>query len=238
MIGAVDVVRRCSPGYLEGAVPEDQSGSGVTFEGQEVSANTVDALIERVQRLIDSRSTSQDPLAWSIEASYLGDLPAIAALATIAARSAEKQILIVRELDAPTALVYKAWTTPKLVKQWRGGGRGAVKSAEIDLRVGGEWRYVLADRDGRQSAFRGEYREIVPHERIVSTERNELAQGESVTTVVFTEVHGRTRLTLLVQLASSEARGAAFNSGTDLVLEEQMKLLEQVCASLADHPCG
>ena len=238
VIGAGGIVRRCSPSYLEGAVPEDQPGSGIKFEGQEVSVNTVDALIERVQRLIDSRSTSEDPLAWSIKASYLGDLPAIAALATIAARCAERQILIIRELDAPAGLVYEAWTTPELVKQWWGGGRGTVKSAEIDLRVGGEWRYVLVDTDGRQSAFCAEYREIVPNERIVSAERNELVQGESVTTVVFTEVLGRTRLTLLVQLASSQARDAALSSGMNRVLEEQMKLLEQVSTSLADHSPG
>jgi uncharacterized protein YndB with AHSA1/START domain len=217
---------------LEGAVPEGQSRSGVKFGGQELSVKTVDALIERVQRLIDSRSTSEDRLAWYIEASNLGDLPAIAALAMIAARYADKGILIVRELDAPTDLVYTAWTTPELVKQWWGGSRGTVRSAEIDLRVGGEWRYVLVEKDGLQSAFHGEYREIVPDERIVSTERNEVAQGESVSTVVFTKVDGRTRLTLLMELASSEARNAALSSGIEIVLEERMKLLEQVAASL------
>lgn len=213
-------------------MPESQPGSGVKFGGQELSVKTVDALIERVQRLIDSRSTSDDPLAWYIKASSLGDMSAIAALATIAARSAEKQILIVRELDAPTGLVYEAWTTPELVKHWWGGGRGTVKSAEIDLRVGGEWQYALVEKDGLQSTFRGEYREIVPNERLVSTERNEIVQGESVNTVVFTEIDGRTRLTLLMQLASSQARDAAFNSGMEIILEEQMKLLELIAASL------
>jgi uncharacterized protein YndB with AHSA1/START domain len=217
---------------LEGAVPEAQPGSGVKFGGQELSIKTVDALIERVQRLIDSRSTSEDPLAWYIEASYLGDLPAIAALATIAARHADQKILIVRELDAPTDLVYTAWTTPALVKQWWGGGRRMVRSAEIDLRVGGEWRYVLVEKDSLQSAFHGEYREIVPDERIVSTERNEVAGGESVSTVVFAKVDGRTRLTLLMEFSSSEARDAALNSGMEIVLEERLKLLEQVAASL------
>ncbi len=193
---------------------------------------TVDALIERVQRLIDSRSTSDDPLAWYIEASYLGDLPAIAALAMIAARHPDQKVLIVRELDAPTDLVYTAWTTPALVKQWWGGGRGTVKSADIDLRVGGEWRYILVEKDGLQSAFHGEYRVIVPGERIVSTERDEVAGGESTSTVVFAKVDGRTRLTLLMELPSSEARDAALDSGMEVVLEEQLKLLERVAASL------
>jgi len=215
-----------------GAVPEAQSRSGVKFGGQGLSVKTVEALIERAQRLVDSRSTSEDRLAWYVEASSLGDLPAIASLAMLAARHADRQILIARELEAPTDLVYTAWTTPALVKQWWGGSRGTVASAEIDLRVGGEWRYLLVDKDGLQSAFRGEYREIVPDERIVSTERNEPAHGESLSTVVFTKVHGRTRLTLLMELASSEARDAALNSGIEMVLEEQMKLLEQVAESL------
>jgi len=213
-------------------VPENQPGSAVRFGGQELSVKTVDALIERVQRLIDSRSTADDRLAWYTEASYLGDLPAIAALAMIAARHADQTILIVRELDAPTDLVYAAWTTPALVKQWWGGGRGTVRSAEIDLRVGGEWRCVLVEEDGLQSAFHGEYREIVPDERIVSTERNEVAGGESVSTVVFANVDGRTRLTLLMELPSSEAREAALNSGMEIVWEQRLKLLEQVAVSL------
>jgi len=128
--------------------------------------------------------------------------------------------------------VYAAWTTPALVKQWWGGSRGTVSSAEIDLRVGGEWRYVLVEKDGLESACRGEYREIVPSERIVWTERDDVVQGESVSTVVFTDVDGRTRLTLLMQLASSDARDAALNTGLEIVLQEQMKLLEQVAASL------
>jgi len=144
----------------------------------------------------------------------------------------DREILITRTFDAPPELVFKAWTTPELVKQWWAGSRGTVSSAEIDLRVDGEWRYVLMGKDGLQTAFHGEYREIVPDERIVSTERNEVARGESVSTVVFTKVDGRTRLTLLMELASSEARDAALNSGIEIVLEEQMKLLEQVAASL------
>ena len=74
---------------------------------------------------------------------------------------------------------------------------------------------------------------MAPDERIVSTERNEVAGGEAVSTVVFAKVDGRTRLTLLMELSSSEARDAALNSGMVIVLEERLKLLEQVAASLA-----
>src|SRR4051794_2483272 len=83
---------------------------------------------------------------------------------------ADEQILITREFDAARHLVYKAWTTPELVKRWWSGERGEVTLAEIDLRVGGVWRYVMVAHDGLEVGFHGEYREIVPNERIVSTE--------------------------------------------------------------------
>src|SRR3954449_10367142 len=82
----------------------------------------------------------------------------------------DRQILITREFDAPRHLVYKAWTTPELVKRWWHANRGQVTIAEIDLRVGGAWRYVSVTEGGMEVAFHGEYREIVPNERIVSTE--------------------------------------------------------------------
>ena len=81
----------------------------------------------------------------------------------------EEQILITREFDAPRHLVYKAWTTPELVKRWWHAKRGQANIAEIDLRVGGKWRYVMVARRA-EVGFHGEYREIVPNERIVSTE--------------------------------------------------------------------
>src|SRR4051812_20409312 len=86
----------------------------------------------------------------------------------------DEQILITREFDAPKHLVYKAWTTPELVKRWWSGHRGAMTVAEIDLRVGGTWRYVMVAKGGFEVAFHGEYREIVPDERIVTTEVYEM----------------------------------------------------------------
>ena len=82
----------------------------------------------------------------------------------------DEEILITREFDAPRHLVYKAWTTPELVRRWWPGRRGEMTSAEIDLRVGGTWRYVMIANGGFEVAFHGEYREIVPNERIVNTE--------------------------------------------------------------------
>ena len=83
---------------------------------------------------------------------------------------ADDQILITREFDAPRRLVYQAWTTADLIKRWWSGQRGQVTLAEVDLRVGGAWRYVMTANAGFEVGFHGMYREIVPEERIVYTE--------------------------------------------------------------------
>ena len=148
----------------------------------------------------------------------------------------DEQILITREFDAPKHLVYKAYTTPELVKQWWSGHRGTVTSAEIDLRVGGTWRYVMIATGGFEVAFHGEYREIVENERIVTTEVYEGAPGGDddpvVNLVTFTEVDGRTRLELLVQCPSREIRDIIIDSGMEGGMQEGMDKLEQVAISL------
>jgi uncharacterized protein YndB with AHSA1/START domain len=145
----------------------------------------------------------------------------------------DEQILITREFDAPRRLVYRAWTTPELVKRWWSGNRGETTIVEIDLRVGGGWRCVMVTDDGFEVAFRGEYREIVTNERIVSTEVYEgMPEGEALNTVTFAETDGRTTLTVLVQHASKEARDAHVNSGMEVGMQEGMDLLEQVAISL------
>ena len=115
----------------------------------------------------------------------------------------DEQILITREFDAPKHLVYKAWTTPELVKRWWSAKRGEVTIAEIDLRVGGTWRYVMIADGGIEVGFHGEYREIVPNERIVSTEVYEgipdAEEHAALNTLTLTEVDGRTTLTILVR---------------------------------------
>ena len=149
----------------------------------------------------------------------------------------DEQILITREFDAPRQLVYKAWTTPELVKRWWSGHRGEVTSAEIDLRVGGSWRYVMIASGGFEVAFHGEFREIVPDERIVTTEMYEGAEplpatDEPVNTITFTEIDGRTRLEVLTQCPSRELRDMIIDSGMECGMQESMDLLEQVAVSM------
>jgi uncharacterized protein YndB with AHSA1/START domain len=145
----------------------------------------------------------------------------------------DEQILITREFDAPKHLVYKAWTTPELVKRWWSGQRGAVTLAEIDLRVGGRWRFVMMAEGGFEVGFHGEYREIVPNERIVSTEVYEgFPDEEAVNTLTLTEVDGRTTMTVLVQHSLKVHRDAHIESGMEVGMQEAMDLLEQVAVSL------
>ena len=146
----------------------------------------------------------------------------------------EEQILITREFDAPKELVYKAYTTPELVKRWWHANRGEMTTAEIDLRVGGKWRYAMVADGGFEVAFHGEYREIVPNERLVTTETYEGAPGAPPTlnTATFTEADERTLLTILVQAPSKEVRDAIIESGMEHGLQDAYDLLEEVAISL------
>ena len=145
----------------------------------------------------------------------------------------DTQILITREFDAPAHLVYRAWTEPELVRRWWSGDRGEVTSAEIDLRVGGTWRYVMTANAGFEVAFHGEYRELVPAERVVSTEVFEgMPDAEALSTVTFTEADGLTTLRILVQHSSQEHRDMHINSGMEEGMQESLAKLAEVARSL------
>jgi uncharacterized protein YndB with AHSA1/START domain len=151
----------------------------------------------------------------------------------------DEQILITREFDAPKELVFKAWTTPELVRRWWHAKRGEMTIAEIDLRVGGAWRYVMIADGGQEVGFHGEYREIVPNERLVSTETYEglpegvsEEEGSTLNTATFTEVNGRTRVEILVQAANKVSRDAIIDSGMEAGMQDAFDLLERVAISL------
>jgi uncharacterized protein YndB with AHSA1/START domain len=149
----------------------------------------------------------------------------------------DQQILITREFAAPKHLVYRAWTTPELVKRWWSGERGKMTSVEIDLRVGGTWRYAMDTEGGFEVAFHGEYREIVPNERIVMTDIYEAIPGAgALVTVTFTENDGRTFLSLLMELPSKEARDAVINSGMEAGMQESWDRLERVAMASSPGP--
>jgi uncharacterized protein YndB with AHSA1/START domain len=148
----------------------------------------------------------------------------------------DEQILITREFDAPKHLVFKAFTAPELVKQWWHANRGEMTVAEIDLRPGGRWRYVAVADGGMEVGFHGEYREIVPNERVVSTEAYEGIPdpdaNATLNTATFTEADGRTTLTILVEAPSKEVRDAMIESGMEAGMQDALDLLEQAAISL------
>ena len=151
----------------------------------------------------------------------------------------DEQILIVREFDAPKDRVWKAFTTPELVRRWWHAKRGEMTVCEMDFRVGGTWRYAMVTPDGFEVAFHGDYAEIVPEERIVTRELYEgVPQSVSeedaatVNTATFTEAAERTTLTILVQAANKTSRDAIVESGMEDGLQDALDLLEEAAVAL------
>ena len=148
----------------------------------------------------------------------------------------DTQILITREFDAPRELVWKTWTTPELVRRWWHANRGEMTVCEIDLRVGGTWRYAMNAEGFGEVGFHGEYREIRPFERLVSTEVYEgipdAEEHAAVDILTLTELDGRTTLTILVEHSTKEGRDAHINSGMEDGMQDAMDLLEEVAVSL------
>ncbi|MDF2049284.1 SRPBCC family protein [Arthrobacter sp. Cr_A7] len=153
----------------------------------------------------------------------------------------ENEILITRTLNAPRHLVYRAWTTPELVKKWWPGRRGEMTVVEMDFRVGGGWRYVMLAHGDFELAFHGTYREIVPNERIVHTEVMETPdgapgseEGAVVNTVTFEDADaGATLVSIRTDAGSREVRDMIAGSGMEGGVREQFEIIEELAAALA-----
>jgi uncharacterized protein YndB with AHSA1/START domain len=148
----------------------------------------------------------------------------------------DTEILITREFNAPKRLVYKAYTTPELVRRWWAGRRGRMTVCEIDLRVGGTWRFVMTSSEGMEVAFHGTYREIVPGERLVHTEVYEaMPEGEVINMLTFEEAGGRTTLTVLTECGTQEIRDAMMASGMEVGMQEAYDRIERIAIELAEQ---
>ena len=146
---------------------------------------------------------------------------------------ADKEILITREFDAPREVVFKAMIDPELIPRWWGPRKYKTTVDKMEVRPGGAWRYITAEPDGRESAFRGEYREIVPNERIVQTfEWEPMAGHISVDSATFTEHDGRTLLTVRSTFASKEDRDGMVQSGMESGLRETHDRFAELLAEL------
>jgi uncharacterized protein YndB with AHSA1/START domain len=131
----------------------------------------------------------------------------------------DREIVMTRAFDAPRKLVFDALTKPELVKQWLLGPDGwSMPVCEIDLKVGGKYRYVWRrDKDGTEMGMGGVYREIVVPERVVATEKFDQSwyPGEALGTLVLIEQGGKTTLTQTVLYESREARDGVLKSGME-----------------------
>jgi uncharacterized protein YndB with AHSA1/START domain len=144
----------------------------------------------------------------------------------------DTEILITRDFAAPRHLVYRAWTTPELIARWWHAKRGTITSIEVDLRVGGTWRYVMTAHGGFEVAFHGEYLEVVQDERIVSTEIFEGApDAAAVGTTRFAETDGGTRLTITVTHSSQQNRDLHLQSGMEDGLRDALDLLADLVST-------
>ncbi|WP_224095703.1 SRPBCC family protein [Nostoc sp. MS1] len=147
----------------------------------------------------------------------------------------DREIVVERVFNAPRQLVFEAWTQPFHVKRWFGGCSSMTMTlCEIDLRAGGSWRYVLYDSgNGIEHAFSGEYREIVPPERLVATERYEgVADSDHLNTLTLTENDGKTTLHIHIQHSSGEQRDGHLQSGMEVGMNQTLNRLEEILQSI------
>jgi uncharacterized protein YndB with AHSA1/START domain len=127
----------------------------------------------------------------------------------------DREIALTRVLDAPRALVWKAYTTPELLKRWLGVHNGwTLDVCEVDLRVGGAYRYVWRGPGGAEMGMRGTFREVVAPERLVTDERFDQAwyEGQCIGTVTLVERAGKTTLTMNLRYDSRAVRDAVLQS--------------------------
>ena len=142
----------------------------------------------------------------------------------------DTEILITRKFDAPAELLFDVWTTPEHVRNWWGWETDQMKLCEIDLKVGGGYRFVAGDGE-RDVAFRGVYQEIDRPRRLVSTEVYEpYPESESVNTLTLEESHGVTTVTILLSYQSKEARDATIASGMESGLQHSLDRVDAIVA--------
>jgi uncharacterized protein YndB with AHSA1/START domain len=135
---------------------------------------------------------------------------------TFAAAPGKPEIVMSRVFDAPRELVFAAYTDPKAIPQWWGPRRLTTVVERMDVSPGGAWRFVQHDADGNEFAFHGEFREVVPPERIVQTFEFEGMPGHiAVETAIFEDLGGQTRLTVTSVFASMEDRDGMLESGAE-----------------------
>jgi uncharacterized protein YndB with AHSA1/START domain len=145
----------------------------------------------------------------------------------------DREIHVVREFDAPRDRVFAAYTDPELIPEWWGLRDSTTVVDQMDVRAGGSWRFVMRDRDGSETAFRGTYREVTPPERIVQTFEWEGMPGYvSVETATFEDLGERTRVTTTSIFHTTEERDGMLESGMERGMNETYARLDELLARL------
>ena len=146
----------------------------------------------------------------------------------------DREAELTRVFDAPRRLVFEAHSKPEHVRHWWGPRDSTMVSCEMDFRPGGAWRFVLRTADGNEAAFRGEYREIVPPERIVQTFEFEGMPGAvSLETMTLEDLGDTTRMTAVSRFDSVEALEAMLQSGMEAGAAETYDRLEEHLRTMA-----
>ena len=156
-----------------------------------------------------------------------------AQLATKFETPTDTTIVITRTANAPRAAVFEAWTNPKYIREWMLGPPGwTMPVCELDLRVGGAWRYSWRKDDGSEMTMTGTVKELKVPERLVTTERWGPEWPETVNELVLAETGGKTTMTLTINYPSKEARDAATQTGMKEGLDASFGRLDRVAESL------
>jgi uncharacterized protein YndB with AHSA1/START domain len=154
-------------------------------------------------------------------------------LASTLTLPSDREIVMQRVFNAPARALFEVWTKPEHVRKWYGVRSTTVTVCEIDLRVGGAWRWVVAKPQGMEIAFSGVFLEIDPPRRLRRTELFEAMPGsESIVTFTFDEKDGRTTLTIHMLFQKKEHRDGCLHSGMELGVKECFQNIDEILASL------
>jgi uncharacterized protein YndB with AHSA1/START domain len=154
--------------------------------------------------------------------------------ATTLTTPSEREIVVTRVVNAPRRLVFEVYTNPQHVPQWMTGPAGwTMPICEIDLRPGGAWRFVWRRDDGSEMVMHGLYKEIVPPERLVSTESWGGDFPETLNTLLLSEEDGKTTITQQMLFPSKEARDAALKTGMQEGMSISFERLDEYLATIA-----
>jgi uncharacterized protein YndB with AHSA1/START domain len=146
----------------------------------------------------------------------------------------DREVVMTRVVDAPRKLVWEAWTTPRYVQRWMLGPEGwSMPVCEMDLRPGGKWHMVWRRANGNEFGMDGVYKEVVPPERLVSTENWGADWPESLNTVTFEEVDGRTTIIQTCLYPTLKDRDAALQTGMADGVVVSLDRLEELLRTMA-----